>query len=72
MENMKATGQIALHLGGVEVNLLSYHRLGFKKYEALGMKYKLDKEEPLRREQVEDLADLVRSYGVPVKIFYYE
>lgn len=69
-ENIQSITQFALELGGVEINLLPYHRLGMGKYESLGLKYKLEEVELFKGKQVESLARLVRSYSVPVKVIY--
>lgn len=69
-ENIQDIAQFALELGGVEVNLLPYHKFGLGKYEALGLNYQLDEIEALKAEQVDYLAEKARSYGVPVKVIY--
>lgn len=69
--NVRATAQLALDLGGVEINLLTYHRLGLRKYSALGLHYPLEKTEALQHEEVEELAMLARSYGVPVETYFF-
>lgn len=69
-DNADAIAQFARELGGIEVNLLPYHRLGLGKYESLGLKYKLEGVELLTTDQVNHLAERMRSYGVPVKVIY--
>lgn len=69
-ENIRDIAEFALELDGVEVNLLPYHKFGLGKYEALGMEYKLDGVEALKSGQVDNLAEEVRSHGVPVKVIY--
>jgi len=69
-ENVQAIAQFALELGGVEINLLPYHKFGLGKYQALGLKYKLEEVESLETERIDYLTELARSYGVPVKVIY--
>ncbi|MFC1925502.1 glycyl-radical enzyme activating protein [Chloroflexota bacterium] len=69
-ENIHDIAQFALELGGIEVNLLPYHKFGQGKYEALGLNYQLEEVEALTAEQVDHLAEKARSYGVPVKVIY--
>jgi hypothetical protein len=58
----------ALDLGGLEINLMPYHQFGVKKYESLGMDYKLAGAEPYAEGEVEAIVDLIKSYGLTVKL----
>lgn len=69
-DNARGIAQFALELGGIQINLLPYHRLGFGKYEALGRKCELEGVELLKTERVELIAEQVRSFGVPVQVIY--
>jgi len=69
-ENAQAIAQFALELGGVEVNLLPYHKFSLGKYEALDRKCELAEVDTLKPEQIDGLAEQMRSYGVPVKVIY--
>ncbi|MDD5093423.1 MAG: glycyl-radical enzyme activating protein [Dehalococcoidia bacterium] len=67
-QNMRNTAQFALELGGVEVNLLPYHKLGMKKYEALDMEYRMSDVETMKEDAVKACVEIVHSYGVDVKV----
>lgn len=67
-EDIRALAQFALDLGGIEINLMLYHKLGLKKYESLGMKYNLMDAEPFAEEKVEHIKKQISSYGLTVKV----
>jgi len=67
-EDIRTLAQFALELGGPEINLMLYHKLGIKKYESLGMKYNLTDAEPFAEEKIELIKDKIRSYGLNVKV----
>lgn len=51
-----------------EVHLLPYHTLGKAKYTSLGRNYPLDDLAPIKPEDAEPLADIVRQYGLHVTV----
>jgi len=67
-QNIRDIARFALELGSVEVNLLPYHKFGLKKYEALGLEYKLRDAEALKEEEVEAFTRLIQSYGVRAQV----
>lgn len=67
-QNIRDIAKFALELGGVEVNLLPYHKFGLKKYEALGMEYKLRDTEALKEEDVKTVTGIIQSYGLRVQV----
>ncbi len=67
-EDIRALAEFALELGGPEINLMLYHKLGIKKYESLGMKYKLENAEPFADEKIEHIKEQILSYGLNVKV----
>lgn len=69
-KNTRAIARFAGELGNIEVNLLPYHKFGQGKYESLDLKYPLGQLNPLDSEQVESIAQAMRSYGVTVNIIY--
>lgn len=50
------------------VELLPYHKLGESKFERLGREYKLKSLEPLYHEEMNEIAELARSYGLKVHV----
>jgi pyruvate formate lyase activating enzyme len=50
------------------VELLPYHRLGESKYSRLGEEYKLDGLETPSKEQMNEIAEWIRSYGLEVHV----
>jgi pyruvate formate lyase activating enzyme len=54
------------HLAGV--NLLPYHPTASEKYDRLGRVYELQGVHPPSARDIDQLADRMRQYGIPVKI----
>jgi pyruvate formate lyase activating enzyme len=52
------------HLDGVE--LMPYHEIGLAKYQALGMKYKLNEINAISRLQIEEVERILRNYHLPI------
>ena len=50
------------------IELLPYHRLGESKYSRLGEKYKLEGLQPPSKEQMNEIAEWIRSYGLEVHV----
>ncbi|MFA4917290.1 MAG: glycyl-radical enzyme activating protein [Syntrophales bacterium] len=67
-ENINALGDIMSQLSLKRVDLLPYHRLGMKKYEALGMEYKLTELRSFKKEEVEDIKGILENLGLKVEI----
>ncbi len=67
-EDVGSLAQFALDLGGPEINLMPYHKLGLKKYESLDMKYKLADAEPFTEEKIELIREQISNYGLTVKV----
>lgn len=70
-ENIRATAEfIRDHLKPAvrQVQLLPYHRLASQKYESLGREYRLKSLPGPKRKDIEPLAEIMRSYGLPVII----
>lgn len=66
-KNLTDTADFARSLGGSEVDLLPYHRLGVGKALSLGIPSPFTAQPP-SDERMESLRSLVESRGVPVKI----
>lgn len=78
IENIRKTGEFIVKNLGVavkQVQLLPYHTLGYPKYKSLGLVYPLEKLEVPPKEQfkenVEHLAELLRSYGIKAVVGAY-
>ena len=68
-QSLRAIAQFVLTLDGVrEVHLLPYHTLGRAKYEALGEAYPMGDLPPMKPEEAEPLANIVREHGLHVVI----
>ncbi|MCD6289105.1 MAG: glycyl-radical enzyme activating protein [Anaerolineae bacterium] len=52
--------------GAIELELLPFHRMAASKYQSLGLKYRAASFVAPDKEKMEELAAIVRSYGVPV------
>lgn len=50
------------------INVLPYHRYGVSKYHMMDMNYKLDELEPVPKERLEAIADILRSYRLVCEI----
>jgi len=66
--NLQQVAAFAAGLGIQEVHVLPYHALGKPKYRALGRGYMLDEITPMKNEQAETLADVMRAYGLQVQV----
>lgn len=67
-DDIRSLAEFALDLGGPEINLMLYHKLGLKKYESLGMKYDLADVEPFTEDRVELIKEQIKNYGLTVKV----
>ena len=68
-ENIKAIAKYVSNLKEVKkIELLPYHRMGEPKYKKLGRKYELEGVTPPSNEQMQELARIVKSYGLEVQI----
>jgi pyruvate formate lyase activating enzyme len=64
-QNLEAISGFLKNLpGDWELNLLPYHRYGVSKYDWLGIEYGLQEIEAPSREQLEELADYLRSQEI--------
>lgn len=68
IENIRALGNLMSGLSIKRVDLLPYHKLGVKKYERLGIEYKLQELSSFKREEVEDIKDILGNFGLEVDI----
>jgi pyruvate formate lyase activating enzyme len=67
---VRAIAESVLELGDSlkGLDLLPYHTLGTTKYTALGREYAWEGHERLATEEIEGLAEIIRSYGMRVKV----
>ena len=62
-ENIEAIARFLKEIGGKEVNLLPYHRLGIKKYERLGINYPLKIKSP-NKKSLEEIKTIFEEKGL--------
>ena len=68
VENVRATGALAVELRIPEVDLLPYHQAGVDKYERLEMDYTLPDTRPPEAQGVEAAAGMLREFALEVKV----
>lgn len=56
------------YLDGVE--LMPYHEIGLAKYQALGMKYKLESTQPATKQRIEEIENILIHYHLPVHKYF--
>ena len=67
--NIRQTGEFAASLPHLErVSLLAYHNSAVHKYEGLNREYQLIDVVPPVDERLQALAEILREYGLDVKI----
>jgi len=67
-ENINALGIFMSQSSLKRVDLLPYHRLGVKKYERLGMEYKLGELGSFKKEEVDDVKGILEKFDLVVEI----
>lgn len=67
-ENIKAMVEFVTGIKVIRVDILPFHQLGSKKYERLGMTYKLAKVKPYQEDEIQALKATFKSYGLEVSI----
>lgn len=68
-EEIAAIAEFARSLRGVkEMHILPYHRIGMDKYKGLGREYSLTNIEPPSKELMNELLEVVESYGLKGQI----
>lgn len=68
-DNVRQTARFVRDLACVQrVELLPYHRLGVHSYAAIGEEYRLEEIQPPSVERMNDLAELMRSEDIPVRV----
>lgn len=68
-EEIAAIAEFARSLRGVkEMHILPYHRIGMDKYKGLGREYSLTSIEPPSKELMNELLEVVESYGLKGQI----
>lgn len=66
-ENLRALGSfLGEHRPGVELEILSYHRMGIGRYEDLGREYPLPDAKPPTREELERAERILQQYPIRV------
>lgn len=67
-ENIKSTAELLTQLRIVRVDILPYHQFGMRKYERLGIIFKLNAVQPYTEEQVEAIKKSLEAYGLETAI----
>lgn len=67
-DTAKQYGRILSEIGAGEVHLLPFHQFGLGKWRALGRTYDYEEEKTLHEEDVEEMAAIMRSFGLQVQI----
>jgi len=67
-ENIRAIAEFVTAMKVERVDIVPFHQLGSKKYERLGMIYKLGEARPYQEEEIQAFQDILQSYGLEVSI----
>ena len=67
LEEIRAMGAILEPLGVCSVTLIPYHTLGKSKYGTLGMKCGFETEKAVTEQQLRELQELLRTFGLNVE-----
>ena len=67
-ENIKAMAEFVTGMKVVRVDIVPFHQLGSKKYERLGMTYRLGGAKPYQEDEIQAFKDTLQSYGLEVEI----
>ena len=67
-ENIRAIAEFVTTLKVERVDIVPFHQLGSKKYERLGMTYKLGKAKPYDEDEIQAFQNILQSYGLEVSI----
>ena len=68
-ENIIATSKFLKDAGINMVNLLPYHKMGIGKYKIVGKRYRLKKIDAPEEEHLNDLKELIKSYGLQCDVY---
>jgi pyruvate formate lyase activating enzyme len=67
-EKIKAMAEFVTRIKVVRVDIVPFHQLGSKKYERLGMIYRLGEAKPYQEDEIQTFKDTLESYGLEVSI----
>ena len=67
-ENIKAIAEFVTGIKVVRVDIVPFHQLGSKKYERLGLIYKLGEAKPYQEDEIQAFKNTLQSYGIEVSI----
>ena len=67
-EDIEGATKFLSNLNITMVELLPYHKLGESKFERLGREYKLKSLETPNDEKMNEIAELIRSYGLKLHV----
>ena len=63
-----AYGKKLKEIGATKLHLLPFHQMGSNKWKAMGLDYEYADEPAMKEEEVEEMADIIESYGISVQI----
>lgn len=67
-ENVRGVAKFVSSLGGVEVDLLPYHRIGSDKYKRLKMDYLMPDVQPPSKDRMAEISNLFAKQGISTHI----
>jgi pyruvate formate lyase activating enzyme len=67
-ENIRAMAEFVTRIKVVRVDIVPFHQLGSKKYERLGMTYRLGEAKPYQEDEIQAFKGTLESYGLEVSI----
>lgn len=67
-DNIAAIAEFVRTIDVVRVDILPFHQFGSKKYERLGLVYRLGEAKPYEESEIQAVVDRFRSYGVEVTV----
>jgi pyruvate formate lyase activating enzyme len=67
-ESIRAMAEFVTGIKVVRVDIVPFHQLGSRKYERLGMIYRLSEAKTYQEDEIEVFKDILESYGLEVSI----
>ena len=67
-ETARQYGELLTEIHAHEVHLLPFHQFGMGKWKALGLKYDYENDKTMHEEDVQEMAEILKGYGLKVQI----